>query len=119
MIPENESIVADSKDGGREAGYRIALMRIIKAASGQNLRAAYGETGKEPSTADLETCVREIARIAPAVVQRGVEKILKKAQSDEDRAGNLRWSVEQVKAHSDSLRERATRILKLCGEKAG
>lgn len=92
-----------------EAGYRIALKRII--------RAARGHVDNDAATAQLETAVREIAKAAPSVVARGVEKWFEQAAKAWEQGSNSGKSeimlAKQVEC--DRLHDRAERVLALWG----
>ena len=92
-----------------EAGYRIALKRII--------RSARGHVDNDAATAQLETAVREIAKAAPCVVARGVEKWFEQAAKALEQGNNSDKSEIMLakQAECDRLRDRAERVLKLWG----
>jgi hypothetical protein len=90
-----------------EAGYRVALKRII--------RAAVGAVDNEADTTVLEAQVRTIARTAPAVVARGVDGWFKSAAQAWTRGNNSGDSriLEAEDLNCDKLRDRAERVLRL------
>ncbi len=101
--------IAQPVNSQAEAGYRIALKRII--------RAARGHVDNDAATAALETAVKEIAKAAPSVVVRGVDKWFEQAAKALEQGNNSGKSEIMLakQADCDRLRDRAARVLKLWG----
>lgn len=90
-----------------EAGYRVALKRIIRAAT--------GHCNNETSTSILEAKVFRIAKESPAIVARGADHWFRHAAWTWERgnnSGNNRIR-EECDALCENYRARAEKIMTL------
>lgn len=94
-----------------DALYRVTLKRII--------RAAIGTVDNEAPTEQLEQAVREIAKTAPAVVSRGLDRTFEQAARAWTRGNNSGdpATLEKENNECDRLHRNAERVLALWGVK--
>lgn len=94
-----------------EAGYRVAMQRII--------RGAVGIVYKDAPTVELEAKIKELVKVAPAVVARGITQTFEDAARSWERGNNSGNSATMAAEdeNCDRLRDRGERILKLWGVK--
>ena len=101
---QNQPANPSRENSQLEAGYRVALKRIIRAATGVG--------HNDDTTEQLELAVKGILPIAPAIVARGVETWFEQAAKAWER-DNKAQTLEMQDANCDRLRDRAERVLRL------